>query len=259
MHIVPIRLTTCILAIGLLNCVTARADFTLLSPPPQNEASISSIFESFYSPGTAWYPTGARLDGSGSAVDLTNGALLATRVDDFDYPGLLDASAPYFGQREDQHWSSLDFDVVAVARYAGYSQRFGYDLDGDDAGYINLFDVQGSGVNVTGSAHLTLNAGQSLAWQRDGNQGGTWSSSISDNYDGTDHMITYRVTGYSDDLARWMLFWEDKPSGGDRDYNDLAVQVSTRYNPERCIPEPGMGVTVVLACGIYMLIRRRDW
>jgi len=246
--------TTGLTAVVLLTGATSWADFTLVNPPSRSEASVSEIFESFYSPGAAWSASGTRRDGSGLPVDLSNGKLLATRVDDYGFPGVLDASAPFFGKAEDQRWSGLEFAFDAVARYAGYTQQFGYDVQGDDAGYIKLFDVKGSGMDVSGSAKLSLKPGQSVAWQRTGDQGGTWSSRVSDNPDGYDHMLAYRITGYNDDLARWMLFWEDKPTGGDRDYNDLAVQVTTR-----CVPEPGMGVTVVLVCGAYFVLRRRGW
>lgn len=249
-----IRRTTRLYVAGviLLTGTVAGADFTLLNPPPRGEASISSIFEAFYSPGTAWFTTGSRLDSNGAVVDLTNGWLTATRVADFGFSGALDASAPFFGERTDQRWSASEFAFDAVARYAGYSQRFGYDLEGDEEGYVHLFDVSGSGMDVSGSARLTLKPGETVAWRRSGDQGGMWSSDIEHNPDGRDHMIAYRVTGYNDDLARWVLFWEDKPNAGDMDYNDLVVQVSTR-----AIPEPGMGLTIVLVCGAYVLIRRR--
>ena len=246
--------TTCLTTVVLLAGATAWADFTLVSPPPRNEASITQIFESFYSPGTTWQATGTRLDSNGASVDLTNGNLLATRVDDSGFPGILDAAAPYFGSAEDQRWSGQEFSFDAVARYAGYTQQFGYDLLGSNTGYTKLFDITGSGMNVSGSGTLTLQPGQSVAWRRTGGDGGMYSSNVVHNADGYDHMIAYRITGYNDDLARWMLFWEDKPAGGDKDYNDLAVQVSTR-----CVPEPGMGVTIFLVCGAYWVLRRRDW
>ncbi len=210
-----------------------------------------SIFEAFYSPGTAWYASGARTDADGNAVDLTNGSLVATRVDDFGFGGVLDAQSPFFGEVDDQTWTGAVLTFTAVARYAGYTQEFGYDLDDDGLGYLKLLDVHGSRMNVSGSATLELNPGDSLAWMRDGNHGGRFSSRVADNPDALDHMVSYYVSGMNDDLARWMLFWEDLPGGGDKDYNDLAVEITAP------IPEPGTGATILLTSGVYILLRRR--
>ena len=239
----------------LLACATTWADFTPVHQPPGKEASVAEILASFYSPGTAWAPTGGRLDDSGNPVDLSNGSLLAARIDDFGFPGVLDMGAPYFGDADDQSWTGASLTFNAVARYAGYTQEFGYDLDGDDAGYTKLFDVRGNKMKVSGSATLELKPGESLAWYRSGNHGGQWSSRTADNSDAYDHMIAYRMSGFGDDLARWMLFWEDLPKGGDLDYNDMAVEVTT---VAARVPEPGVGTTMALACGAYVLLRRRN-
>ena len=246
------RVTTCVATfVALTGTATTRADFTPVHLPPSSEADHLSIFQAFYSPGTSWYAFGARTDTAGSLVDLTNGSLVATRVDDWGFGGVLDAGSPFFGEVDDQSWTGGGLTLTAVARYAGYTQEFGYDLDGDELGYVELFDLYGNHMNVSGSGTLELGPGDTLAWMRDGNNGGRWSSRIADNSDDRDHMVSYHVSGLNDDLARWMLFWEDLPNGGDLDYNDLAVEVTAS------IPEPGTGATIVLACGVLVLLRRR--
>ena len=244
--------TTCLAIIACATSVgTAWADFTPVLDSRGSERSHLEIFSDFYSPGTAWQTTGDRTDGSGSWIDMTNGVLTATRVDDFGYSGTLDARQPYFGQFDDESWTGTLLTFTAVARYASNTQEFGYALDGDERGYRQLFNVSGNKSNVHGSATLALEPGESVSFMRDGNKGGQWSSSSSENSDGLDHMVAYSITGFNDDLTRWMLFWEDLPQNGDRDYNDLAVEVTTR------VPEPGTGVTLVLACGVLAIMRRR--
>ncbi len=253
MRIPLTRITaTCLATIACVTFAsTTWADFTPVLGAPGAERDHLEIFADFYSPGTAWQTTGDRTDGSGSWIDMTNGILTATRVDDFGYSGTLDARRPYFGEYDDESWTGTLLNFTAAARYAGYTQEFGYSLDGDDRGYNKLFKVRGNKSNVHGSATLELEPGASVSFMRDGNKGGQWSSSVSENSDGLDHMVTYSVTGFDDDLARWMLFWEDLPGGGDRDYNDLAVEVTTR------VPEPGTGLTIVLVCGVLAIMRRR--
>jgi hypothetical protein len=246
------RVTTCVATfVALAATPTTRADFTPVHMPPGGEADHLSIFEAFYSPGTAWHASGSRTDAEGNVVDLTNGSLVATRVHDWGFGGVLDAQSLFFGEVDDQSWTGGELTVTAVARYAGYTQEFGYDLDGDELGYVQLFDLSGNQMGVSGAGTLELGPGDTLAWMRDGNHGGRWSSRIADNSDDRDHMVTYSVSGMDDGLARWMLFWEDLPGGGDLDYNDLAVEVTAP------IPEPGTGATVVLACGVLVSLRRR--
>jgi hypothetical protein len=237
------RPTTCVTTLVVLTCVTGtRADFTPLHAPSAGEADHHSIFEAFFSPGTEWYATGWRTDAYGNLVDLTNGTLAATRVDDWGCAGILDARSPLSGEVDDQSWTGQSLTCTAVARYAGYTQEFGYDLDGDD--------MSGSQMNVSGSATLELGPGETIRWMRDGDGGGQWSSRAADNADELDHLVAYYVSGVGDDLTHWMLCWEDLPGGGDADYNDMVVEVSAR------VPEPGTGVTIVLVCGALLLLRR---
>lgn len=230
--------------IGLITASSTSADFTPLSPPPGSEASHSTILQAYYSPGFAWAAFGPRVDGDGDAVDLSNGGLVASRVDDFAIGGYLDAGDFSLGGADDQSWTgNVHVTATAVARYAGYSQTFGYDLAGDQTGFVELFSVLGDGADVSGSATLELGQGHSLAWMR-GGTGSLYSSHTASNSDGLDHMVTYHVTGVADDAERWVLFFEDLPNGGDHDYNDLVVELVVYQAPE---PSTGLLTLAMLA------------
>ena len=163
--------TTWLVIIAGLTCVTTTwADFTPVLESRGSEKDHMEIFRDFYSPGTTWQTTGDRTDGSGSWIDMTNGTLTATRVDDFGYSGSLDARQPYFGEFDDESWTGTLLTFTAVARYAGYTQEFGYSVDGDDRGYNELFKFSGNNSNVHGSATLELEPGASVSFMRDGNK-----------------------------------------------------------------------------------------
>jgi len=253
MRILVTRLTTSLATCAVLAAATpvARADFTPVHDPRGSELDHLSIFADYYSPGTPWHTTGSRVDSRGNVVDFTNGLLSATRVDDWGYGNVLDLQAPFLGQVDDQSFTAEDLSVKGVARFAGYTQEFGYDLEGDAEGYIKLFKLSGNNMSVNGDVTLSLAPSQSFDFLRDGNKGGQWSSDPAANSDGRDHLVTYSVSGLNDGLAHWMLFWEDLPNGGDSDYNDLVAEVTT------VVPEPGMGLTITLAAGVLLCLRRR--
>ncbi|MBN2445634.1 MAG: DUF4114 domain-containing protein [Phycisphaerae bacterium] len=228
----------------------ANAGFVRVSMPTAGgEASHTSILEAYYSSGSAWIASGTRTDDGGTPVDFTNGVLTATRVSDSGLGGTLDPAAQSVSLADDAQWVGWQYDFQAVARYASYSQQFGYDLDGDGLGFVNLFDLSGSGMNVTGSASLTLDAGQTLAWVR-GGSGYQYSSRSTDNVDQLDHMVTYRITGLGDGKSHYMLFWEDLTNGGDRDYNDLVVEAVA-------VPEPSAIIGLFVTAAIVALRRNR--
>ena len=182
-----------------------------------------------------------------------NGGISAWRYDDTNSPvGILDMLGTSRGETGDAFWTGGEFSATAVARYAGYSQSFGYDT-GD--GFQLLFDVQGKNTNVSGSASVDL-TGNTWTWIRS-NIGGSnsFSSDPTANVDGLDHMVTYELTGLDRPGRTWLLFWEDiagplGAQGGqsDRDFNDLAVEVHV-------VPEPAS--LSLLAIGCLVVVRRR--
>jgi hypothetical protein len=237
---------------------TARANLTTVYSPPSGEAPHYQILSHVYG--------GTFLAAVNNAPSYTNGTITATRVDDalagggpggnlhlvFGAPG---------GSTTDQLWVDGIALTSAEARFAAYSQQFGYD---DGGGYVNLFNVFGSGYNVTGSASHQFSMGVPWNWARSGT-GGTFYSTASRNKDGLDHMVTYQITGLTGldpGEAVWMLFWEDlrgtRSSGtSDRDFNDLAVEI--RAAPvANVVPLPGADILAAIGfAGVSVLRYRR--
>lgn len=201
-------------------------------------------------------------------TSLTNGSVTATRVQDF-VSGPLDPGAqPLFlgagTGSTDQVWRDGTVMFRAEARFAGYSQYFGYrnsPLAG--TGATNSVQIMGSGFGVTTSSNgpWLVGPGQ-FQWLRAGNAGfldsgpnGRLYSSVADhNHDNTDHMVTYKISGLG--AIRYMLFWEDLPLAngfpGDYDYNDLAIEIETVH----MVPLPtGAGLAGLGMLGLT--IRRR--
>ena len=127
------RVTTCLTAFVVLTGATmTSADFTPVHLPPSSEADHLSVFQAFYSPGTAWYAFGARTDTAGSLVDLTNGSLVATRVDDWGFGGVLDAGSPFFGEVDDQSWTYVNGELAGtclVKDHGEHAWNTPYDID----------------------------------------------------------------------------------------------------------------------------------
>ena len=79
------------------------------------------------------------------------------------------------------------------ARFALFSQKFGF-AEGvtDEIAYQHLMNVNGTGFNQTGTASLDNMSNRVWRWARDG-ENGVFTSQNSDNSDGVDHMITFRI------------------------------------------------------------------
>jgi len=230
----------------MLLCInTAQADFTDVYNPPGSEAYMTDILDEIY--GT----TNGDFDHhhEQGATEYTFGSIKATRIDDnLSVDGLLNLVSGTPGSAADKIWTDGIANITAEARFAGFSQEFGYDTG---SGYTKVFDVVGNSFSVSGSGTLNFTPGSTWQWVRSG-MGGTWYSGS--NNDGLDHMITYQITGLGDGLTTWVVFWEDlKGRYSDRDYNDLVVEIKGSV-----IPAPGAillgGIGIVL---VGWLRRRR--
>lgn len=254
-----------LLAGVLLPGVASRAAFTPILPPQPGEQSQAQILGHIY---------GGTFTGSGS-VNFSNGVVRATRIQDTLDPTVdrsLAEPTPLFVESSgdglrvdppllatDQLWTADSVFAVARARFATYSNEFGY-LDGTSGkSFVKLFWTSGGGYTVGGTASLDGLAGHIFRWGRDGD-GGVLTSQNADNSDGLDHMITYRIDpidlqGQPNNITTYVLFFEDSVKPGtrtyDADFNDMVVEIQASRSP---IPEPaGLGAA---ALGLGLLRRR---
>lgn len=188
-------------------------------------------------------------------------SLTLLRVDDLG-SDILDLAGSNMGTASDKVWHDGVISMTAKARYAGYSQVFGM-FAGETAGapFIPLINVGGSGMGVTGElANFDIGAiSHTWRWGRAGD-GSTFSSRDSDNPDGLDHMVSYKVEGLDNGFdATWLLFFEDLRSNqnSDWDYNDLVIEIHVMARGQ-VVPMPtavNLGVAGLL--GLAGVRRRR--
>ena len=74
-----------------------------------------------------------------------------------------------------------------------------------------------------------------------------WTSRPDQNSDSLDHMVTWLITGGAG-AGNHVIAWEDLAGGGDRDFNDLVIEVSA--NPVAA-PEPA--TMLLLGVGLLCL------
>jgi len=131
----------------------------------------------------------------------------------------------------DQYWyvAADEVTVTAVAKYAGYSQNFGFiNSDGNFTSLLNVPYMNGQSNTFDVSA-----SGNPFRFGLDPSGSPLFSSDPSDNTvclwflctPDMDHMVSWLITDgqYAGD---YVLAWEDLKLLGDRDYNDLVVRVS---------------------------------
>ena len=131
----------------------------------------------------------------------------------------------------DQYWTVVagEVSVTAVAKYAGFSQHFGF-IDGDDDFtsllYVPYANGQTNTFNVSES-------GSPFRFGLDPSGSPLFSSAPEDNVfcgwwhcsGPYDHMVSWLITD-GEFAGDYVLAWEDLKGLGDRDYNDLVIRVS---------------------------------
>ncbi|MFH1459043.1 MAG: DUF4114 domain-containing protein [Candidatus Omnitrophota bacterium] len=144
----------------------------------------------------------------------------------------------------DQLWSHKTENssvVTAEAKFASYSQTFGYIYGEEGNSFTELFTVGSGnlGYGVSNTAMFSVgDSGDPFRFGNDpsGQYGpGLFSSVETDNPDQADHMLTWYIIG-GEKKGNFVVAWEDLLNLGDRDYNDLVVEVSG-VRPS-AVPEP---------------------
>ena len=163
----------------------------------------------------------------------------------------------------DQNWyvTANQVSVTAVAKYAGYSQNFGF-IDASNNFnsllYVPYMNNQSNTFNVGAS-------GTPFRFGLDPSGSPLFSSDPSENVaciwflctPAMDHMVSWLVTGDGQYAGDYVLAWEDLKFLGDRDYNDLVVRVSGVSNMP-AVPVPA--AAWLFASGLMALLtvsRRR--
>jgi len=178
----------------------------------------------------------------------TNGEVF-TRVQDFEGSASTEGlplellHVPGFPGRTDQTWTDGIVRVDVHAKFAGYSQVFGWERSNTNH---ELFAVSGSGYEVTGGVTNLDLTGGTFHWTDKTNGTTLFSSDVSKNSDDKDHMITFLVTGPNISSTTWVVCFEDTEGGGDRDYNDLVVEIVVND----CPWDPNKTSPGVCGCGV---------
>ena len=112
--------------------------------------------------------------------------------------------------RLDQVWLNEDGSATAKAKFtANPNGKFGFMGDDDVVNTLFRFTGSNNGFDVAGSGQLPDSTNlREFRWVLTDLAigGGTWSTRPGDNSDGSDHAITYRITGGAS-AGNFVLFW----------------------------------------------------
>ena len=174
-------------------------------------------------------------DGTGAEINLIprgeNGVSILNNLYGWDNLTRVD-------DLSDQIWFNQNGSSKAMVRYAGYTQNFGFIKDTNNNGafesseFESLFNVTQSGF-LSGYTGTMPTGPYTFLWANDPSGSPLWTSIPNPN----DHMVTWLITGNTNRqdnvIGNYVIAWEDL-NLGDKDYNDLVVEVSG----VRPVPEP---------------------
>ena len=215
--------------------------YTSVASPPVGEANHVTILSGIYG-GTFTKQTSPL---SGLLVDYSNGSITARRAYDHDDETVsLNLLTQTLDGEVDQIWTDGQTTVTAKAKYASFTQSFGW--NGGDTGTTYIPLLTHADIPTQREVELEITGDFLWGYHPDGYQ---WWSLNENNSDCKDHFVTYKIEGLGGPDIVWLLFMEDLPlSQADRDYNDFVVEITA-------IPEPA--TAFLLVSGIALLIRKR--
>ena len=143
---------------------------------------------------------------------------------------------------QEQIWFPANGNARAIAKFAAFTQEFGYiprsnDGSFNNADFLPLFTVPGgtNGIGLGGPSAVLDSGNVDFLWALDPNKAPLWTSLPSQNSDGLDHMVTWLITGSDGKpnnlVGNRVIAWEDLSNLGDQDYNDLVVEVNVAPIP----------------------------
>jgi hypothetical protein len=224
--------------------------YTTINPPPGGEKNHAQILHDIYNQNF-----------TASGRDYVGSSITAKRVYDFD--DIVYNTVHVYNHEPndvDQIWTDGQVTVTALAKYASYTQAFGWNGDGLGTDFhllVDQTDIGGPGVSFQITSGMQFLWGYQAKgdprcdWWHDGENLEWWSRPESQHHCvGEDHMVTYFMEGASSTEAVWTIFMEDVrlSEGSDRDYNDFVVEI-------RAVPEPGS--ILLLGLGALALLRKR--
>ncbi len=233
---------------------------------PSDSTSVVNILSRMYAGTFDTSSTGSNVTGSVYGI-LNIGTVTATRIHDFDQNfsddvadqnqlgNVLQLGAGAAGST-DQVWQDGTVTFEARARYAGYSQFFGFRSGASGgSGFSNTAISVDPGYDGSSSNGISIGSGSPFRWMRANDSGGTDNvqlSLASENAQeagvSNDQMIAFEINDGSG-TRKYVLFFEDIDNGGDRDFNDLAIELSV-------IPLPSGAALGMAGLGL-LAIRRR--
>jgi hypothetical protein len=146
--------------------------------------------------------------------------------------------------------------TIALGTGAGFTNEFGYSINGGSTVFTGLLNHAAVGTAVS----FAVTAGDVLRLFARTSAGDTFSSDVSLNSDGVNHIYSVAYAGAPDlgplvPFGRYVAF-EDLRGGGDLNYNDLNLVLT---NISAGVPEPATWAMMLIGfAGLAFASRQRS-